>query len=329
MNHLINFKIFEDMHAWDKNMGRLLHLYGSIPLTKEKSSIVIKKILSSAGLHYALGQDINLNDDLTRTNKIHDKVRFKDYFDSMLSSKDTRGPNFEGFISGIFNGDLSKQLGSKHDMSIGDTKYSIKFTDTSSKAPEIGSSYLQDMDFAEDIEDLGNLTYIFLDTEGEIGGWDKNRLNKLKRKIWEEVSRGLDCWILCYPNLKKMPNSESYEIESITINTISKPQMRSLLFGGYVTSPKSGYKTATSKKFALALSPKYKDTDWYDSSTIILPKISLAEIQKLNSIADNSWVNRVFGEVGYKMRPDVLDYIEKNAPRIVTRMNKYLINKKK
>ncbi len=323
MNHLINFKIFEAMHTWDKNMGRLLHLYGSIPLTKEKSSIVIKKILSSAGLHYTLGQDIDLNEDLTRTNKIHDKVRFKDYFDSMLSSKDTRGPNFEGFISGVFNGDLSNQLGSKHDMSIGDFKYSIKFTDTSSKAPEIGSSYLQDMDFADDIRDLGNLTYIFLDTTGQI--MDRKELNKLKRKIYDEVSRDLDCWILCYPNR----DLKSGEIESITINTINKLQMKNLLFNGYVTSPKSGYKRATSNPFALALSPKYKDTNFYDSSTIILPKISLTEIQKLNSIVDNSWVNRVFGEVGYKIRPDVLDYIEKNAPRIVTRMNKYLINKKK
>lgn len=177
MKHLFGFKIFEDNseynHIWHKNMGRLLHLYGSIPLTKEKSSIVIKKILSSAGLHYNIGDDIDLNRDLTNTNKIHDKVRFKDYFDSMLSSKDTRGPNFEGFISGIFNGELSNQLGSKHDMSIGEFKYSLKFTETSSKAPEIGSSYLQNMDFSDDIKDLGNLTHIFLDTVGEIVDLDR------------------------------------------------------------------------------------------------------------------------------------------------------------
>lgn len=327
MKHLLGFKIFEDNseynHIWHKNMGRLLHLYGSIPLTKEKSSIVIKKILSSAGLHYNIGDDIDLNRDLTNTNKIHDKVRFKDYFDSMLSSKDTRGPNFEGFISGIYNGELSNQLGSKHDMTIGDFKYSLKFTETASKAPEIGSSYLQNMDFSDDIKDLGNLTHIFLDTVGEI--IDLKELNKLKRKIFAEVSRDIDMWVLCYPNR----NKKSGEIESITINTINKPQMRNLLFSGCVSAPKSGYLKPTSNPFALALSPNYKKTNWYDSSTIILPKVSLKEIQNLNSVTDDSWVNKVFGEAGYKMRPDVLDYIKNNAQKIITKMSKYLVNNKR
>jgi len=71
----------------DRLMGELLHLYGSIPVPKEKSSEVIRKIvIDTDGEFFKLGENIKPG-----SRKPHDKVRFTDYFDSLLSSKDIRG----------------------------------------------------------------------------------------------------------------------------------------------------------------------------------------------------------------------------------------------
>jgi len=47
MKYLNDFKLFENrkLTEYDDIMGKLLHLYGSIPLEKEKASIVIGKIV--------------------------------------------------------------------------------------------------------------------------------------------------------------------------------------------------------------------------------------------------------------------------------------------
>ena len=81
MKFLKNFQLFESkrkkLSEYDDLMGRLLHLYGSIPLEKEKDSVVISKIIfNTIGKYYRLGEDVNITHQAD-----HDKVRIKDYFD--------------------------------------------------------------------------------------------------------------------------------------------------------------------------------------------------------------------------------------------------------
>ena len=47
MNYINDYKIFEALTEYDDMMGKILHLYGSIPLPKEKSAIVINKIITN------------------------------------------------------------------------------------------------------------------------------------------------------------------------------------------------------------------------------------------------------------------------------------------
>ena len=137
-------------------MGELLHLYGSIPVPKEKSSEVIKKIvIDTDGEFFKLGENIKPG-----SRKPHDKVRFADYFDSLLSSKDIRGHNFEGCLTGLYGGELNKR-GGRWDITINDRNYSVKFVDGPGERVQLGSykSYLTE--YQDQIESLGGIGKLF------------------------------------------------------------------------------------------------------------------------------------------------------------------------
>ena len=129
MRYIENFKLFENtknQEEYDDIMGKLLHLYSSIPLTKQKSERVIKLILKYK--FFPIGGDENGEIDL-RYKKPQDQIRFVDYFQSLIDSKETRGHNFEGFISGIHGGKLSEFSDSKYDVIINNKTWSVKFID--------------------------------------------------------------------------------------------------------------------------------------------------------------------------------------------------------
>ena len=82
MKFIKEFSLFESVHdntpTYNDLMGKLLHLYGSIPVPKEKSSVVIKKIITtSMGKTFKLGENVDIN-----FCKVHDKIRFSDYFNN-------------------------------------------------------------------------------------------------------------------------------------------------------------------------------------------------------------------------------------------------------
>jgi len=148
----------ESIFLEEKNrlMGELLHLYGSIPVPKEKSSEVIKKIvIDTDGEFFKLGENIKPG-----SRKPHDKVRFADYFDSLLSSKDIRGHNFEGCLAGLYGGELNKR-GGRWDITINDRNYSVKFVDGPGERVQLGSykSYLTE--YQDQIESLGGIGKLF------------------------------------------------------------------------------------------------------------------------------------------------------------------------
>lgn len=309
MKFLKGFKLFENidtnikLNPYDDLMGKLLHVYGSIPLQKEKARVVISKIIyNTNGKYYNLGDDVNI-----RHQADHDKVRFKDYFDSLLFSKDSRGHNFEGTLAGLFNGELS-QRGEKWDIIIDEKTWSVKFMDNPSKAPEIGSFHkiIKDAGIEEEIIEEGGLTRLF-----------KSNNRELKLKSFNIIANGITGgWIIAYP--VKLQKGRNINIE---MNIISVEQMKKMFVEkGMSVAPKAGMKSY----FTLALSARFKAEPDIIKSMIKIPLLPLSELRRISRTnTEDEWSQNVFGEYGAKIRPDVLRYIKNNSDEIADRLTKF------
>ena len=303
MKFIKSYKIFELVHdqseEYNSLMGKLLHLYGSIPVPKDKAAYVISKIILSSNERkfFDLGQDVKLN-----FYKPHDQIRFSDYFDSLLEDKDVRGHNFEGLIAGLFGGVLSTR-GSKYDLTIDGKRYSVKFVDHKNKAPEIGrfkSIITGRPRLNEEVIEAGGLTRVF-----------KSDNNSLKRKIWNAITPEIDGWILAYPDDINNPTN-------IAVNVLDKSEMFKIINAGYVVAPKGGYNDI----YSLALSSRYISLSKYIKSVIRIPKVTLEELKSEYKEANSeNWAPSVFGDMGYKIRPDVLRYIRMNKDTIIKRLS--------
>lgn len=277
-------------------VGRLLHIYGAIPIPKKKADNVIKKILR--GHFYNIGDDIDLN-----YKEPHDKVRFVDYFDSLINSKEIRGHNFEGFISGVYNGTLAKNPNAKYDVEINNQTWSVKFIDKSWKAPEI-SSYRKELENLDIIENNGGLTKIFQSDD-----------DNLKNKLWKIISKDITGgWLIGY---EIKTENENY----ILVNIIDLDTMYEILMNGGTVSPKGGLESY----YSLAISAKYKNNPNIKSFKIIIPQLSIDELKSIYSNnSELNWSKKIFGKkYGYKIRPDVLRYIKKNSEEIANRLLKF------
>lgn len=302
MRFIKDFRLFESVHdntpTYNELMGKLLHLYGSIPVPKEKSSVVIKKIINtSMGKLFKLGDNVDIN-----FCKIHDKIRFSDYFDSLLEDKDVRGHNFEGFVCGLFGGQLSTR-GAKYDLTIEGKRYSVKFVDHKSKAPEVGrfkNIITQRPRLDTMVVDAGGLTRTF-----------KGGNTGLKNGIWNVITTEIDGWILAYPDDINNP-------KNIVLNIVEKSDMFNLINSGMVVAPKGGYADI----YSLALSAKYTSKGTYTKSIIKIPQVSLIELQdEYKTIEEENWAPEVFGSMAYKIRPDVLRYIRVNKDNVIKRLS--------
>ena len=302
MKFIKEFSLFESVHdntpTYNDLMGKLLHLYGSIPVPKEKSSVVIKKIINtSMGKNFKLGENVDIN-----FCKIHDKVRFSDYFDSLLEDKDVRGHNFEGFVCGLFDGKLSTR-GAKYDLTVEDKRYTVKSVDHKAKAPEVGrfkSIITQRPGLNDMVVEGGGLTKIF-----------KSKNTRLKSGIWNIITAEIDGWILAYPDDIKNP-------KNIILNIVEKADMFNIINDGVVVAPKGGYADI----YSLALSSRYISKGKYVTSVIKIPQVSLIELQdEYKTIEEENWAPKVFGKMGYKMRPDVLRFIRLNKDNIIKRLS--------
>ena len=293
-----------DQKEYNKLMGKILHLYSSIPLIKQDSQVVIKKILYPN--YFSLKDTDNGNPedvDLTHDEE-HDKARFAYYFKSLLSSKDTRGDNFEGFLAGVYYGKLSKPQ-SKFDVTIEGLTWSVKFIDKPFKAPEIGSfekelshELKQNIHLKSKYDSYG-LREIF-----------KSSGTTLKEQVWEAISLGITGgWLIAYPNGK-----------DIRVNKIDVDTMKHLLMEGYTTSPKGGWKSI----YSLAISSKFRNFISKEDSRyrtkhfdIIIPELNLNDLKNIYINADEeAWGHEIFGEISNKIRPDVLKDIRLNQNKI-------------
>jgi hypothetical protein len=148
--------------------------------------------------------------------------------------------------------------------------------------------------------DAGGLTRVFQSSDSE-----------LKLDVWNLISKDIEGWIMAYPDNIENPNN-------IVINKIDKAEMFNLLNKACVVSPKGGY----SDWYSLALSSTYVKKGVFTSSVVKIPKVTLDELQEeMKAVQSEKWAESVFGEMGNKIRPDVLRYIRANKDMVIKRLS--------
>ena len=321
MKHLLSYKIFEEASGgtveWrqkprEEKIGALLHLYGSIPVSKEKAAIVINKIvMATKGDHFKLTD----NYIIPGANKLHDQLRFADYFDSLLTSKDTRGHNFEGLIAGLFGGELTRR-GTRSDVIINGEGWSVKFVNSKSESPVLGSikSALDRQRRNAEKFNKGRRTgkrIILLDKIGDrtVVEIFKSDDDELKEAVFNVAFRGTTGFIIGYPDVDD--NNE----DVIRLHVLSFDEMRSVVCGGGVVNPKN-----SSDVWSLRVASSYRRAP--NKIEISIPTITDEELNQLIGEDDNRWAKNVFGyTIARRMRPDVIQDIRKDKEKISQRLD--------
>lgn len=324
MKYIKSYKTFESVGEafyWEQKtkkqkMGTLLHLYGSIPVSKAKAEDTIKKIvLSTQSKFYRLDSDTSITPGW---DKLHDKLRFSDYFDSLLSGKETRGHNFEGMITGLFDGMLTTP-GDRADVIIDGKKYSVKFLDDKGESPVLGSikgtisnnnklltkvtSFIDSI--PEVIKRIPSVIKLF-----------KSSNNKLKQEVFDISFIDVDGFIIAYPD-----NSDIKNTTKIILHVLTKEQMRKVICSGEVNVPKSATDDWSLRASSNTGPNSYKSNS--HKIDIIIPTITEEELDTIMNLDDNKWATEVFGNrISKRMRPDVVKDLRdsSNRPEIANKL---------
>lgn len=302
MKYINSYKIFESrlileevrkLSSREEKIGALLHLYGSIPISKEKASVVISKIIKNSRPE-GFFDLYDTNHVIIPWNKLHDKLRFADYFDSLLTSKDIRGHNFEGLIAGLFGGELTRR-GSRADVIIGDTSWSVKFLNSRSENPVLGSVKSSLSPRLQSIieNEYDSIYDLFIGDDF-----------RLKSDVFNAAFGSLTGFIIAYPNPS---NTE------IHVHVVHFEKMMDLACNGGVVRPKN-----KGDFWSLRVNKGYKTEE---PIIISIPTISDSEISMLLNKSNQRWAEMVFGkDIARRMRPDVIQDIMSNSNEISSRM---------
>jgi hypothetical protein len=369
MKYIKLFKIFEntsqteeekkereEKEQLEKLMGKYLHLYGSIPITKDKAAEVIPKMLvkvyGNNGPGFTLENPVMLNS----IEDFKTRLRFLDYFDSILQFKETRGHNFEGLVAGLYGGVLSTSKSSKADLTINGEGISVKFIDQKGKAPEIGSfkdifdkdtshtiSFMNNIGADEvlSIKDYvviqGGLTRIFQDQPSQYIEDQLRRpenWKKIKEKIASFIFSSTDMLslkkiLIAYTSreLSDVENDPLNGLDKINIDVITMENLKKMILAGFVVSPKGG----KDSYFSLALSTKYRKDNKegeknFITSAIFLPKPMTKEefLAHFDMDKEKDWMTDVFGPyISRKIRPDVAIDIKNNREHIIKKLSEW------
>jgi hypothetical protein len=325
MKYLLSYKIFEseyrDFDDWDKmdvdmKKSKLFSIYPAIPLEKRASDVAIRKIRIAEGEPVSKLEDNTIN---FPDKKLIDKLRWNEYFNSLISAKEIRGHNFEGLIAGLYEGEFTRR-GERGDLKIGAEKkvVSVKSLNNKSESVVLGSIFKSLSDEQKEELKIKN-------EKGEVTGYRsistvfaKDTRVKgeedFRRSIWDAAFGGnnnVDYFLIAY--FVEADNTKGTS-GTIFIYIFTNEEMYDFIKLTGLGAPKKG-----ESKFQVKISSTYKSQK--NPISIKIPKITEEDLDKIWNAEARKWSDRVFGnKISRKMRTDTIEDIIGDKDNISKRM---------
>lgn len=358
MKYLKDFKLFENnldiIERWDTlnhegKMGKLLYLYGAIPISRNNSYKVIDLILNKYNKKYDILNNKELVIDINDNNNwnLQNSLRFGHYFETLIDNKSTFGFNFEGTIVGFFGGKVSETKDSRYDVIINDKCYSIKTSSVKGgDSLVIGSfkntvfnniEYFKNqygIDIVEEITKFKGLGYFLSDFY--INGFSVEKINNIKNDLLDLmfstksnniVPNKVDYIIIGFVDKNNPPEINQSYIKTyvISISNLKKFLMKK---GGISPKTKTNIFQLRISKNILINDNDKNDVDFIDSKIIFKFRLpNNEELDELRNIDSLKWASKIFkGQTLSKMRPDVISDIYKDRHNIVKKLLKKYVS---
>ena len=285
----------------DKN---IFYLYNPIPIVKQEATFVIQEILKSRNLNFEWGENVDLN-----TFDVVNRMRFKDYINRVVKYKEIRGHAIEGLMAGLFGGVLNESKSGVWDYEIRQGQVEQKFLNDSNESPSIGG-------FTNALNSLGaeaiaTIKNTLLNNRPEITGTNlflinDNEITEYKKEILRKILVDITCITFdSADRLKTYYLTKENAVELFSdANNIRKPRKLS-----------SNELRASSDVFI----------NEGNSFDIIKAKVTPEEYKEYIEVTQKDIeVAKIFGPYGGKIRPDILNWIQKNKEEFKNLVNTLL-----
>lgn len=276
-----------------ESYGEFFYLYNPIPLEKHEANLVINLILKTNNIKYEIGQNIDLNESFK--DDVVNRLRFKNYFERLEDSGDQRGYSIEGFMCGLFGGELNNIREDSWDFKVDDITIQQKHIASNDNPRLISYKGIFNSLSGESIQKLNTFCEEHTDKEEEIKSHLftyelPTELNDIKKEILEK--RILFDYLII----------STFEGDKLISHLISKEKLIELCLNPEnIRRSKSIYNIRISKKTIIQHGKSFE---------IIKPSVTTEECGYLLTMDNKKRkTSEIFGEYGSKIRPDVLDWI--------------------
>lgn len=282
----------------------VFYLYNPIPIVKQESTFVIQEILKSRNLNFEWGENVDLN-----TFDVVNRMRFKDYINRVVKYKEIRGHAIEGLMSGLFGGVLNESKSGVWDYEIRQGQVEQKFLNDSNESPSIGG-------FTNALNSLGaeaiaTIKNVLLNNRPEITGTNlflinDNEITEYKKEILRKILVDITCITFdSADRLKTYYLTKENAVELFSdANNIKKPRK------------------LNSNELRVSSDVFINEGNSFD---IIKAKVKPEEYEEyMNVTQKDIEVAKIFGPYGGKIRPDILNWIQKNKEEFKNLVNTLL-----
>ena len=282
----------------------IFYLYNPIPIVKQEATFVIQEILKSRNLNFEWGENVDLN-----TFDVVNRMRFKDYINRVVKYKEIRGHAIEGLMAGLFGGVLNESKSGVWDYEIRQGQVEQKFLNDSNESPSIGG-------FTNALNSLGaeaiaTIKNVLLNNRPEITGTNlflinDNEITEYKKEILRKILVDITCITFdSADRLKTYYLTKENAVELFSdANNIKKPRK------------------LNSNELRVSSDVFINEGNSFD---IIKAKVKPEEYEEyMNVTQKDIEVAKIFGPYGGKIRPDILNWIQKNKEEFKNLVNTLL-----
>ena len=282
----------------------VFYLYNPIPIVKQEATFVIQEILKSRNLNFEWGENVDLN-----TFDVVNRMRFKDYINRVVKYKEIRGHAIEGLMAGLFGGVLNESKSGVWDYEIRQGQVEQKFLNDSNESPSIGG-------FTNALNSLGaeaiaTIKNVLLNNRPEITGTNlflinDNEITEYKKEILRKILVDITCITFdSADRLKTYYLTKENAVELFSdANNIKKPRK------------------LNSNELRVSSDVFINEGNSFD---IIKAKVKPEEYEEyMNVTQKDIEVAKIFGPYGGKIRPDILNWIQKNKEEFKNLVNTLL-----